>query len=62
MVSAFINWFESEQKHRLHDTYYTNTYYTKVIKFMNITSNSIQSRLKTQKGQKSKKLVFQKDW
>ena len=40
-----------QQKHRVPDTYYINSNYANVIKFMKISSNSTQNRQKAQKAQ-----------
>ena len=52
---------KSEQRDSVPDTYYTNSDYTNVVRFMKIKSNSTQDRQKTQKAQKGKKLVFLKN-
>ena len=49
---------EWEQKHRVSDTYYENSDYTNFIK---ITWNSTKNWQKTEKVQKDKKLVVQKN-
>ena len=42
-------------------TDYMNNNFTNVLKCIKITLNSTENRKKTQKGQKDKKIVFQKD-
>ena len=47
-------------KHRLPDTYIIKDY-ANVIKFIKITSNSMQNRQKIQKAQNDKKINFPKE-